>query len=146
MDNLTFVGMVQSGSRISSAAEKVVTVPNAREPQNASETRSSLGLVNYCGQFIPDQATIFEPLRRLTKPGIFVFGSEQKEASREFKRHCQEQRLRYFDNNVLMQVVAAASPVCLGAVVTQMVGELLVTQDRKKWRYQGVKRYRGPKM
>lgn len=75
MDKLTFVGMVLSGNGISCAAEKVAAVTNAREPQNASETRSFLGLVNYCGWFIPDLATISEPLRRLAKAGTpFAFG------------------------------------------------------------------------
>ena len=75
------MGMVLSGNVISCAAEKVAAVTNAREPQNASETGSFLELVNYCGRFIPDLATISEPLRRLTKAGTpFVFGRDKKEA------------------------------------------------------------------
>ena len=49
MDKLTFVGMVVSPNRISCAVHKVKAVTSAREPQNASETRGFLGLVNYCG-------------------------------------------------------------------------------------------------
>ena len=80
MDKLTFVGMVLSANGISCAADKVEAVTSAREPQSASETRCFLGLVNYCGRFIPDLATISEPLRRLPKAGKpFVFGEEQKE-------------------------------------------------------------------
>ena len=86
MDKLTFVGMVLSANGISCAADKVEAVTSAREPQRASETRSYLGLVNYCGRFIPDLATISEPLRRLTKAGTpFVFGEEQKEAFAEIE-------------------------------------------------------------
>ena len=88
MDKLTFVGMVLSGNGISCAAERVAAVTNARELQYASETRSFLGLVNYCGRFIPDLATISEPLRRLTKARTpFAFGRRQKEAFEESKRH-----------------------------------------------------------
>lgn len=77
MDKLTFIGMVLSGNIISCAAE-VVAVTSAREPENASQTHSFLGLVNYCGQFIPNLATISEPLRRLTKAEtLFVFGKVQ---------------------------------------------------------------------
>ena len=77
MDKLPFVGMVLSANGISCAADKVeaVTYTSSREPQSASEIRSFLGLVNYCGRFIPDLATISETLRRLTKAGtLFVFG------------------------------------------------------------------------
>ena len=122
MDNLTFVGMVLPGNGISCAAEKVAAVTSAREPQNASETRSFLGLVNYCGRFIPDLATISEPLRRLTKAGTpFVFGTEQKEAFEELKRRLSSaETLGYFNKNAPTQVIADASPEGLGAVLTQL--------------------------
>ena len=122
MDKLTFVGMVLSANGISCTAE-VVAVTSAREPQNASETRSLLGLVNDCGRFIPDLATISEPLlRRLTKAGTpFVFGKEQKEALKELKtRLSSAETLGYFDKDAPTQVVADASPVGLGAVLAQI--------------------------
>ena len=67
-----------------SAAQK--KEKEAREPRTVSETRSFLGLVNYCGRFIPDLATLSEPLRRLTKSGTpFVFGGKQKKAFQDLK-------------------------------------------------------------
>ena len=122
MDELTFVGMVLSASGISCAADKVEAIVSAREPQNASETRSFLGLVNYCGRFIPDLATISEPLRRLTKSGTpFMFGKEQKEAFEELKKRLSSaETLGYFDKDAPTQVIADASPVGLGAVLTQV--------------------------
>ena len=101
MDKLTFVGMVLSANGISCAADKVEAVTSAREPQNASETRRFLGLVNYCGRFIPDLATISEPLRRLTKVGTpFLFGKEQKEA---FDRGIEEAPIKFRDFGVFGQ-------------------------------------------
>ena len=122
MDKLTFVGMVLSANGISCAADKVEAVTNAREPQSASETRSFLSLVNYCGRFIPDLATISEPLRRLTKAGTpFVFGKEQKEAFVELKKRLSNsETLGYFDKDAPTQAIVDASPVGLGAVFTQM--------------------------
>ena len=67
MDKLTFFGMVLSGNGLSCTEEKVKAVKEAREPRTVSETRSFLGLVNYRGRFIPDLATVSEPLRCLTK-------------------------------------------------------------------------------
>ena len=57
MDKLTFVGMVLSANGISFAADKAESVTSAREPQNVSEIRNFLGLVNYCGRLIPDLRT-----------------------------------------------------------------------------------------
>lgn len=99
MDKLTFFIMVLSGNGISCREEKVKAVEEAREPRTVSETRSFLGLVNYCGRFIPDLATVFEPLRRLTKSGTpFVFGGEQKKAFQGLKeRLSRAETLGYFD-------------------------------------------------
>ena len=73
------------------------------------------------GRFIPDLATISEPLRRLTKAGIpFAFGNEQKEAFEELKRRLSSAKtLGYLDKDAPTQVVADASPVGLGAVLRQ---------------------------
>lgn len=48
MDKLTFIRMVLLAKRISCAADKVEAVTSVREPQNVLETRSFLGLLNYC--------------------------------------------------------------------------------------------------
>ena len=86
MSQLEFMGFVLSKRGIGPTEEKVKAVVNAREPQNASEVRSFLGLVNYNARFIPEYATITEPLRELTKKGVpFVFGQKQKKAFEELK-------------------------------------------------------------
>ena len=66
-------------------------------------------------------ATISEPLRRLTQKGVpFNFGVERKKAFQELKdKLSSATTLGYFDKNVPTQVVADASPVGLGAVLTQ---------------------------
>ena len=121
MDKLTFFGMVLPGNGVSCTEEKVKAVKEAQEPRTVSETQSFLGLVNYCARFIPDLATVSEPLHRLTKSGTsFVFEGEQKKAFRELKeRLAYAETLGYFDKNAPTQVIAVASPVGLGAVLTQ---------------------------
>ena len=70
-----FMGHVLSKDGVAPEELKVKAVASAREPKNASEVRSFLGLVNYCGRFIPDLATISEPLRKLTQKSImFTWG------------------------------------------------------------------------
>ncbi|CAB4023143.1 Hypothetical predicted protein [Paramuricea clavata] len=86
MSRLTFVEMVLSGNGINCTEEKVRAVVEVIELELASEVRSFLGLVNYCGRFIPDLATILEHLRCQTKKGApFNFGSEQTESFQELK-------------------------------------------------------------
>lgn len=125
MDELTFVGMVLSERGISCAEDKVKAVLEAREPSTASEVRSFLGLVNYCGRFIPNLATVSEPLRRLTKQGTpFEFGMEQNSSFEELKRRLTSaETLGYFDKEAPTTVIADASPVGLGAILTQQQKE-----------------------
>ena len=130
MDHFTFVGMVMSANGISCTEEKVKAVVETRQPQTTSAVGSFLGLVNYCGRFISDLATVSEPLRRLTKKRVpFIFNSEQKRAFKELKGLLSSATtLAYFDKDAPTQVVADASPVGLGAVLaqTQKDGPLVI--------------------
>ena len=115
MPKLTFMGLVLSRQGIGSTEEKVKAVNEACEPQSVSEVKSFLGLVNFNARFIPDLATVAEPLRRLTKKGEpFVFGPEQKTAFAELKRRLTQAERGYFDRSAKTKIIADASPVGLG--------------------------------
>ena len=115
MTQLEFMGFVLSKNGIGPADEKVKAVGNAREPSDVSEVRSFPGLVNYNARFIPDFATITEPLRRLTKSDTpFEFGEEQRQAFNKLKAKLTEVKfLVYFDKNAKTRVITDASPVGL---------------------------------
>ena len=121
MTQMVFMGLVLSDNGIGPAEDKVKAIVEAREPQSASEVRSFLGLANYNARFIPDFATVAEPLRRLTKKGVrFEFGEEQKNAFNELKRRLSSaETLGYFDKDAKTLIIADASPVGLGAILIQ---------------------------
>ena len=101
MRRLTFLGMVLSENGIGLTESKVKAISEAREPQNKSEVRSFLGLVQYCGQFIPNLATKTEPLRQILKKNTeFVWNESQQKAFLELKEELKHPRtLAYFDQN-----------------------------------------------
>ena len=79
MDKLVFMGILLSQKGIGPTEERVRAIVEAREPENASEVRSFLGLVGFSSRFISGFATLSEPLRRLTRKEVpFEFGPEQK--------------------------------------------------------------------
>ena len=81
MSKLTFMGKLLSNQGIRPTESRVEAVVDAREPQNAKEVRSFLGLVNFSARFILNLASIAEPLHRLTRKQIpFVWGTEQQGA------------------------------------------------------------------
>ena len=121
MTQMVFMGLVLSDNGIGPAEDKVKAIVDVREPQSASEVRSFLGVANYNDRFIPDFATVAEPLRRLTKNGVrFEFGEEQKNAFNELKRRLSSaETLGYFDKDAKTLIIADASPVGLGAILIQ---------------------------
>lgn len=119
--SVKFLGHQLSSEGIKPCHDKVASIKQFREPRTTEETRSFLGLVNYVAKFIPDLATITEPLRQLTRKGVvFEWGPLQATAFTELKGLLSsDQTLGFYNVNDRTQVVADASPVGLGGVLIQ---------------------------
>lgn len=118
---IEFLGHHLSSKGIQPKHDKIIAIEQFRAPSTSEETRSFLGLVNYVGKFIPDLATITEPLRRLTRQDVkFEWKQEQQQAFDALKSHMsKENTLGYYNVKDRTQIIADASPVGLGAVLIQ---------------------------
>ena len=125
MSEIVFMGNVVSEHGVGPTESKVQDVLDARTPQNASEVRSFLGLVNFNARYIPDLATISEPLRRLTRKNVkFHWELEQEKSFEELKRRLTSaETLGFYDRNAKTQVICDASPVGIAAVLLQEQGD-----------------------
>jgi len=121
LPKLVFMGILASEKGIGPTEARVEAVTSAREPQNASEVRSFLGLVNFSARFIPNLATVAEPLRQLTKKNVpFKFGEAERHSFCKLKELLAKcGTLAYYDPDAPTQVITDASPVGLGAVLVQ---------------------------
>ena len=81
-----------------------------------------MGLVQYSAKFIPNSATIGRPIMDLTRKHVkFVWGNEQQSAFERLKSLISRaDTLAYFKNDCKTRIIADASPVGLGAVLTQL--------------------------
>ena len=70
MNKIVFMRILLSQHGVGPTEEKVRAVKDASRPTTPSEVRSFLGLVGFSSRFIPDFATIAEPLRALTRNGV----------------------------------------------------------------------------
>ena len=120
MSELNFMGYLLSTKRIGPTESRVWEVMNVKEPQNAGQVRSFLGLVNFSANFIPNFTTKTEPLWILTKKGQeFLWREEQQHAFDMLKRDLsQASTLAYFDLSAETTLITDVSPVALGAVLT----------------------------
>ena len=118
---LTFAGYCLTDKGIYPDKSKVEAVNNAKTPTNATEVRSFLGLVNFCSHFIKDYATLTEPLRKLTrKDATFAWNKEQQASFKKLKESLTNaSTMCYYQPNADTKVIVDASPVGLGAILTQ---------------------------
>ena len=120
-DKIEFFGLVFGKNGISPDPVKVKAVQEAKPPQNVAEVRSLLGMLNYSSRFIPDYATLCEPLRRLTrKDEIWEWSQRQEEAFQKLKKSItSEPVMAYYDPDKPTEIAVDASPVGLGAILIQ---------------------------
>ena len=78
-------------------------------------------MANYCGRFIPNLATLSEPLRQLTKNSQqWEWTKKTQEAFQDVKSALlAEETMVYFDPRRKTELIVDASPVGLGAVLLQ---------------------------
>ena len=67
---LRFMGHILSDGGLKIDANKVKAVSETKEPTNANECRSFLGLIGFLSKFIRNYATLAEPLRKLTRKDV----------------------------------------------------------------------------
>ncbi|GBP67400.1 Transposon Tf2-11 polyprotein [Eumeta japonica] len=107
----------------------VSTIKEFRAPKTTGELQSFLGLVNFVSKWIPNYATVTEPLKTLlrNKNGdrtniAELWGLEQQQCFESLKEIMTNiSSLGYYDENDRTIVIADASPVALGGVLVQLI-------------------------
>lgn len=100
-------------------------IMNTQPPHNVSKVRSFLILVNFCARYIPNLASVSEPLRNLTrKHNKFVWG-QKEQGSFEKLKQCFDntETADYYDKTAQTIVICNVNPVGLGAVLLKKQGD-----------------------
>ena len=111
------------GHRISNAGvskgSKADAVLGMPPPTDVSTLRSFLSSVQFYSKFLPDLATITEPLHRLTRKDIpWKWGSDEEAAFLTLKKALSDSTfLAHFDPSLPLGISCDASEVGLGAVL-----------------------------
>ena len=123
LDSVDYLGHTISADGLRTSEAKIKGIVNAPTPQNVSELRSFLGLVNYYGKFLPDLATILAPLYSLLrKHKRWHWGKEQEEAFEHVKQLLlSSEVLVHFDDRLPVILSCDASPYGLGAVLSHLM-------------------------
>ena len=116
-----FYGFIFSADGLRPDPKKVEALKQAQAPQNSSEVRSFLGMAQYSARFIPNFATLTEPLRRLTRQEVsWAWGDEERKSFNDVKQSlCESATLAYFDIKKRPVLVVDASPVGVAGLLSQ---------------------------
>ena len=120
-DSLSFFGQVFTAEGTTPDPARVLDLQNALVPTNVHEVRSFLGMANYSSRYIPNYATISEPLRVLTKKNArFTWTSSHQTAFDHLKKALTRAPvMSYFDTTKEMFITVDASPVGISAILSQ---------------------------
>ena len=131
-DEVTFFGHHFTKHGIAPSKQNVNAVLNAAPPKSPEEVRSLLGMAQYLARFIPDYSTVVNPLRILTHQDVkWRWGKTERKSFEKLKSSMTNLKMiHYFDVNRNTELIVDASPVGLGAVLTQKdkAGELYIVE------------------
>lgn len=121
VSELEILGFKVSATGICPSDDKITAIQSFRRPETKEEARSFLGLVNFVGQFIPNLSTRSEALRQFIRGDVSEFGDDQQKSFDDLRNDLSNtvRQLGFFDPKDKTELYVDASPVGLGAVLTQ---------------------------
>ena len=122
---MRFLGHTVTPQGIQPTDDHLSAILNAPPPPDAQTLRSFLGLLSWYNKFIPNFATVVEPLRACIRQDADFKWTEEAQCSFEAAKSLlvDSPALALFDPDLPTIVSTDASNYGLGAVLTQMHGD-----------------------
>lgn len=120
--SLKFLGHLVTADGIKPDMEHLQAITQAPPPTDATTLRSFLGMLSWYGKFIPNYATVVEPLRAcLRQDAMFEWNAEAQECFLKVKQLLIDSpALALFNPDFPTIISTDASDYGLGAVFTQL--------------------------
>ncbi|XP_053691322.1 uncharacterized protein K02A2.6-like [Sabethes cyaneus] len=126
VESLQYLGHLVTGNGLLPSPEKLSTIKNAKTPENVTELKAYLGLINFYNKFIPNMSTKLGTLYNLLKKNVrFVWSKECDDVFQESKENLlNAELLEFYDSNKPLVVVTDASSYGLGGVLAHKMGQI----------------------
>ena len=125
LPTIEYLGHRISAEGIYPTKDKVRAILEAPAPQNITQLRSFLGMINYYAKFLPQLSTLLAPLYSLLqKKTAWTWGAAQKRAFEEAKKALTSSKiLTHYDPQRELILSCDASPYGLGAVLSHRMDD-----------------------
>ena len=119
---MSFLGYLIHKKGLHAAPEKVKAIMQIERPENITESRSFLGLVNYNSRFVKNFSGIVNSLNCLLRKDVELLWDENcKKAFKNCKRGLASgEMLTHYRSDVKIKVTCDASPVGVAAVISHV--------------------------
>ena len=119
MSAIEYLGHKITKDGLQPSESKVEAVTKAPFPQNVTELKDFLGLINYYGKFLLNLSITLAPLHKLLAKGAqWKCGNQQQQAFEIVKTQLSSSELlAHYDPEVQLVLCCDASPYSLGAVL-----------------------------
>ena len=125
LPRVEYLGDSISAKGIQPVREKVRAIRDAPQPQNISQLRSFLGILNYYGKFLPSFATLLRPLYDLLQSTKkWSWETSQNQAFNKAKGLLSSPLLLTHDSRKPCVLLCDASPYGVGTVLSHRMGDL----------------------
>ncbi|XP_062405896.1 uncharacterized protein K02A2.6-like [Sardina pilchardus] len=124
-DTIEYCGHKIDKDGLHKCKDKIDAVLQAPPPQNVTQLRSFLGLVNYYRKFLPNLSAVLHPMNCLLQSGTKWHWS--KDCENAFKQAKQlvtsDNVLTHYDPQLPLKLACDASPYGIGAVLSHRVAD-----------------------
>lgn len=117
--SIKYLGFIIDSAGRRPDPEKTKAIAGMKTPSNIAELRAFLGMINFYNNFVPDMASLRDPLNNLLKKeNPYIWTTECEKAFQKTKEILQSDLLlTHFDPSLPITVSADASGYGLGAVI-----------------------------
>ena len=122
-EEVTYLGFKINKKGITPLSDRIDSLLNAPQPQNVSELKSFLGMLNYYHKYLNNIATTLESLHHLLRKDTpWLWGNKQEKSFQQAKQLlCSTKLLVHYDPGKPLLLSCDASSYGLGAVLSHVM-------------------------
>ena len=123
-EEITYCGHRIDANGLHKTQDKIKAVINAPKPENVTQLRAFLGLVNYYSHFLPNLASVLHPLYQLLKQNVkFTWTETAQKAFQNVKEMITSDIiLTHYNPDLLVKLACDSSSYGLGDVIFHVMG------------------------